>query len=149
MSVMETFHLSVAAEAAKTPAKTCRRWMDNNVIKLRGNDSNPTGSGNYCGLSRNRVLQLAVTQALVKNEVSLSTAAKAALAFSDSGNVGREAGQLFARAKTALVLSPTGAVVSNLDFDSRVSDIYTDGVAIVLDLNKVVADVDAVLYSYN
>ena len=41
-----------------------------------------------------------------------------------------------------LVITPTGAVVSNVDWDARVSDLSNNGVAIVVDLNAIVAHVD-------
>jgi hypothetical protein len=56
---------------------------------------------------------------------------------------------LFQLGRTVLILGPNGAVVSNVDPDARVSDLSNNGVAIVVDLNKIVRDVDAVLDSSN
>jgi hypothetical protein len=149
MNVAKTYPLRVAALAAQLPEKTPRRWMDTRVVTLRGNDVTAIGTGNHCGWSRNRILQLAITQALLKSGVSLSRSANGALEFTDAGNSGRAAGQLFPIGKTALVLGPTGAVVVNVDPDARVTDLSNNGVAICVDCNKIVADVDAVLNSYN
>jgi hypothetical protein len=145
MGVAPTYPLRIAAKAAQISKNKQRRWMDTRVVTLRNNDLQATGSGHHCGLSRNRILQTAITEVLLKSGVSLSTAAKAALEFSDSGNNGRAAGELFPLARTVLILTPTGAVVSNVDFDARVSDLSNNGVAIVVDLNAIVAKVDAEL----
>jgi hypothetical protein len=142
---IQTWPARVAEEAAQVPTITQRRWIDTGVAPLRNNDRRVSGSGHAVGLSRNRILQFAITQALLKNGVSLSRAARAALEFSDYGNNGRPAGQCFQRGKTALVLSSNSATVCNLDFNSSVFDISNDGVSIVVDCNKVVAAVDSVL----
>jgi hypothetical protein len=138
----------VAAQAAQLPEKTPRRWQDNHVITLGGNDVTANGTGNRCGWSRNRILQLAITQALLKSGVSLSRAAKAALEFSDYGNAGRPAGELFEHAKTVLVLSSDSATVCNIDYSANLLDISNDGAATVLSLNRIVERIDAVLNSF-
>jgi|SRR5882724_3041076 len=150
MGVVQTYPLRVAAEAAQVPTIKYRRWMDTKIVTLRGNDARTTGSGNPCGLSRNRILQAAITEALLKKGVSLSTAAKAALEFSDSdGAGGREAGQLYPLAKTVLCLgSANGPVVSNVDFGASIFDMATDGVTICIELNGIVQYVDAVLNKF-
>lgn len=145
MGVSTTFSLGVAANAAKIPSRKLRRWLDTNIITLRGNDSKPTGSGTHCGLSRTRILQAAITEALLKSGVSLSTATKAAFEFSDFGNAGRAAAQTFPLGKTILALGPNGPVVSNVHFDAKLFDISNCGVTIVVDLNKISSDVTAVL----
>jgi len=146
MGVVRTYPLRVAAEAAKTPDKICRRWLDNGVITLRGNDSKPGGSGNYIGLSRNRIVQLAATAALLNKGVSLSCAAKAALEFSDAGNNGRAAGEVYPIGKTVLTIGgPNGPAVRNVDFNVSVFELSNDGVAIIVDLNRIAEQVDSVL----
>ena len=148
MGVLQTYHPSVAAEAAKIPAKTARRWLDNKVIALRGNDSNPTGSGNHCGWSRNRIAQLAVTQALVEKNVSPSAGAKAALVFSDFGNAGRKPGECFGVCKTVLFISDDGPMVRNIDFNFPIFDSSNEAVIVCVDLNRIVDHVDSVLAKY-
>jgi hypothetical protein len=144
-----TYPARVAAEAAQTPQLTIRRWIDSAATPLRSNDSRTSGSGNYCGLSRNRILQLAITQALLKSGLSLSRAAKYALEFSDSAANGREAGQLFPVGKSVLVIGNGSAAVNNVDFSVSVFDLSNSGVAVIVDLNAIVNQVDAVLNSYN
>jgi hypothetical protein len=64
--IMNTWPLGIAANAARTSPRTIRRWIDNGVIKLKhGQDKLPDGSGSYCGLCRNRILQIAMTQELL------------------------------------------------------------------------------------
>jgi hypothetical protein len=144
-----TWPLRVAAAAARSSEKTLRRWLDNPVITLHGNDVTTTGTGNQCGWSRNRILLAAITQALVEKNLSPSASAKAGLEFSDSGNAGRAAGEVFPSGKTILAIGgPNGPAVRNVDFDAKIFDELSEsGVAILVDLNKVVADVDAVLNS--
>jgi hypothetical protein len=76
MSVVPTYSLSVAAQAARTASRKIRRQIDSNVTPLRANDVKATGSGSRVGLSRNRILQTAITAVLLKSGVSLSRAAK-------------------------------------------------------------------------
>jgi hypothetical protein len=144
---MQTYPARVAAEAAQTPQLTIRRWIDSGVMPLHGNDSRTTGSGNYIGLSRNRILQLAITQALLKSGVSLSRAAKAALEFTDSGNTGRAAGEVYSTGKTILTIGgPNGPAVRNVDFNVSVFDqMSNDEVTITVDLNRIAERVDSVL----
>jgi hypothetical protein len=150
MSVVQTYSIGVAAEAAQMPVKKIRRYIDTNVTPICANDVKATGSGSRVGFSRNRILQIAVTEALLKSGVSLSTSAKGAFEFSDRGNAGRGAGQIWPIGKTILVIGgPNGPAVSNVDFNASIFDMSNQGVSIILDLNKVVADVDAVLNSHN
>jgi hypothetical protein len=141
-----TYQIGVAARAANTTPRKLRRTIDHNVIKLRGTDKQSTGTGDCVGFSRSRVLQIAITNELLSTGMALSKAADAALEFSDYGNQGRAAGKLFETAKTLLVVRPTGAVVVNADFDASFVDLSARGISIiVLDLNKIVAQVDLAL----
>jgi hypothetical protein len=148
MGVSKTYPLRVAAQAAQLPEKTPRRWQDNHVITLGGNAATATGTGYRCGWSRNRILQLAITQALVKRGVSLSMSAKGALEFSDKSGASRAAGQLFSQGKTTLCLGPDGPAVRNVDFNISVFDLSNDGVTICIDLNRIVEQVDSVLNKF-
>lgn len=148
MSVAPTYPLRVAAQAARIPSAKPRRYIDMKVTPLRANDVWPAGSGSRIGLSRNRVLQIAITEMLLKSGVSLSRAAKAALVFSDHSNTGREAGQLYKQGKTILVVSNESATVRNVDFSANIFDLLNDGVVIVADCNKIADAVDAVLNSF-
>jgi hypothetical protein len=140
------YPMAIAAKAANIPPKKQRRWLDTGVVPLRSNDRKAHGSGNYCGFSRNRVLQTAITQHLLSIGVSLSTAAKAALQFSDFGQTGRAAGELFQHGKTLLVIGPDGTTVQNALFDASLADLSRRGVSfIIVDLNKIVAQIDATL----
>jgi hypothetical protein len=86
---MNTWPLGIAATAAQTSTRTIRRWLDNGVIKLkRGQDVMANGSGSYCGLSRNRILQIALAQNLIAAGMARSRAASAALAFTDMARRG-------------------------------------------------------------
>jgi hypothetical protein len=144
MGVAKTYPLRVAAEAAQVQKKTPRRWQDNHVIAL-GNGGTTTGTGNHCGWTRNRIVQLAITQALVKKGVSPSTAAKAALEFTDQSQPGRAAGHLYPIGKTVMCLGSIGSAVHNVDFNISVFDLSNDSVTICIDLNRIAEQVDGVL----
>jgi hypothetical protein len=141
------YPLGIAAKAAQIPPRKGRRWMDSGAWPLRSNDIKASGSGDYCGLSRNRILQAATMQSLLKAGASLSKAALAALQFSDHSNLNRPAGEPFPMGKTYLVVgSDSPATVINTDFDLRVSDLASRGASvIVVDLNAIIDQVDAVL----
>jgi hypothetical protein len=143
MGVGQTYRLSVAARAAQTSPSKTRRLIDS-VSPLRGNDVKAAGSGNRVGLSRNRVLQIATIEVLVKSGVSLSNAAKGALIFSDCGSAGREPGELFKHGKTILFIGPEGPTVKNIPFNATLTDI-SDVCIIAVDINSVVDAVDAIL----
>ena len=135
------------AQAVDMKPSVLRQLFETGVLKLRGDDKRSTGSGNKVGLSKNRAYEARIVQRLKLHGVTVSRAANAAFEFTINGGAGRAPGQLFPLRKTILTLSPTGAGVANLDFDARLSDLSNNGVAIVVDLNKVVADVDAALNS--
>jgi len=147
MNSAKTWPLQTVARAAEVTPACLRQWFGTGVLHLRGNDKKSTGSGHKVGLSRERAYEAAFVQHLNRFDVKVSRAARAAFEFTLSGNSGRAAGQLFPLGRTVLVLTPTGAVVANVDFDSRASDLSNCGVAIVVDCNKIIADIDAVLDS--
>lgn len=146
MSVIATYSIGVAAEAARSSTHDIRRWIDTNVTPLRSNDVKAEGSGSRIGLSRNRILQIAITGALLKSGVSLSNAATASLEFSDEGNMGREPGEIFKHAKTVLIIDPDGAKVKNIPFDASIADVSNHSVCtITVDINRIVDSVDKIL----
>jgi hypothetical protein len=148
MKSASTWPLRTVSRAADVDSRTLRQWFGTGILHLRGSDKKSTGTGHKVGLSSLRAYEAKIVQQLRRYDVAPSRAANAAFEFTINGGAGRVAGQLFPLGKTVLVLSPTGAEVANLDFDARLSDLSSNGVAIVVDLNKVVADVDAVLNSY-
>jgi hypothetical protein len=142
---MVTNPLRVAAQAARAPERTLRRWQDIGALMPRGNDVWTTGTGNHCGWSRNRILQAAITQALVEKHVAVKTAANFALKFTDEGQTGRAAAHLFQRGKTVLLLGSDDAEVANVDFSTSIFDLANGSVTICIDLNRIVEQVDNVL----
>lgn len=148
MNVGTTWSLSDAAKSASVHPKKFQR-LAHTVAPLRNNDVKPRGSGAYCGFSRNRVLQIAITHRLQKNGVLLSEAANGAFQFSDIGQRGRDPGQCYAEGQTYLVIRPDGATVINSeDFDPAFSTLADFGDCLVaLLLNKIVEEVDHSLKS--
>ena len=143
----KTWPLQTVARAAEVTPDCLKQWFGNGILHLRGNDKKSKGTGHKVGLSRGRAYEAKIVQHLNRLDVTVSRGARAAFEFTLNGNNGRQAGQLFPMGKSVLVLEPNGAVVANVDFDSRASDLINNGVLLLVDLNKVVADVDAVLNS--
>ncbi len=145
MNVGKTYPLRVAAEAAKYKEREFRRQVSNGFFKLRGCDRASTGSGDHIGYSRRRVLHAATTKWQTNLGVSISTASAASLKFSDEGQTGRAPGALFEYGKTILVIGPGGATVKNIFADTSLIDISDNAACTIVDLNKVVEQVDTVL----
>jgi hypothetical protein len=149
MKSASTWPLRTVSRAADVDSRTLRQWFGTGILHLRGSDKKSTGTGHQVGLSNLRAYEAKIVQQLNRYGVAPSRAANASFEFTINGGDGRAAGQLFPLGKSVLALTPTGAVVANVDPDARVSDLSNNGVCIVLDLNKIVADVDSVLDSHN
>jgi hypothetical protein len=140
-----TWPLRDIARAADMKPKVLRQLFDTGVLKFRGDDKHKTGSGVKVGLCRNRAIEAAIVQNLKLHGVSVSRGAKAAFEFTNSGNNGRRAGGLFPLGRSVLILGPSDSVVIQADYDANIFDLSNCGVAICLDLNAIVARVDAAL----
>jgi hypothetical protein len=151
MSVQQrTYQTSEAARAANMPQRKLRQLIDRQIAPLRGNDVKPNGSGNYCRLSRNRVIQVAIIGRLTNVGVGVSKAAEAALQFSDVGDWVRPPSEVFPIGKTLLVLVPhSPPAVTNSSYEANVGGLLESGAAVVVDLNRIVADVDAALNNFH
>jgi hypothetical protein len=142
----DTWPLRDVAPAADMKLRALRQWLETSVITLQGNDKKASGSGNHWGLSRQRAYQVAIVQRLNKLGMLVSRAASAALVFTDQGQTGRAAGDLFPQGKTILVVSAEGAKVVNTTFDAPHAEVTNRAAtAITLDLNRVVQQVDSIL----
>jgi hypothetical protein len=136
-----TWTLGPAARAAQTSTKTVRRLLDNKTITLLGSDVPSSGSGSYSRLSRNRILQIAITSQLLAVGMSLAKAAKAAFQFTDIND-----SRLFDFGRTFLVIDANDTHVVNVDYDERLTDATRRvSCAIIVDCNQIVAQVDAAL----
>lgn len=119
------------------------------MLQYRSDDKHSMGTGVRSGLSRPRIIEATIVRLLGRYGVPASRAGRASFEFTLNGNNGRSACELFPIGKTALVVRQNDAVVVNVDPDARVSDLSNNGVAIVVDLNAIVAKVDAALNSYS
>jgi hypothetical protein len=118
-----TWPLRTVALAAEMKPRALRQWFDTRVLTLRGCDRKSTGSGDHCGLSRQRAYQAAIVQHLNRYGLSVSRAARAAYEFSDVGNIGRAPGVLYEHGKTVLVIDADGPTVKNIFSDASFSDV--------------------------
>ena len=144
-SAIKTWPISTAAGAAGMQARATRQWFSTGVLKLTGIDRPSTGTGDHCGLSLRRILQVGITRKLNKLGVSVSAAAHAAAVFTDEGQTGRHPGELFPCGKTYLLTGPSGTLVRNGFHDTPIADLSNDGACIVLEVNRVVDHVNSVL----
>ena len=143
-----TYPLKDAARAAQMNERELRRHINNGIIKLQGYDRKSNGSGDPAGYSRRRILQAAIMKQMAGFGLPASKASAAALQFCDFGQTGRGAGDLFPTGKTLLILSEEPPVVINADFDVSVASLSPCGVSLtIIDINKIVASVDAALTS--
>ncbi len=145
MTNASTWRLRDAARAAEMDTRALRQAFEIRALKLSGKDKKSSGSGSYIGLSRPRVDQAAVMKHLNRLGLSIPHAARLAFEFSDIGNVGRAPGVLYDHGKTLLVVTQDGATVKNGFHDTSFSDVSNSECAIIVDLNKIVEQVDKVL----
>jgi hypothetical protein len=118
------------------------RWLDRETIKPNRSDHKTGGTGDYRTFSRATVIHIALVKALMDAGVGGRVANNAALVFTDSG------GEVFTHGKTILFYGTTtgAATVKNILFDATFADVTNDSACtITLDINRVVADVDAIL----
>jgi hypothetical protein len=150
MHVEQTYPLHVAAKAARFKPRDFRHKVENGFLELKGCDRASTGTGDPAGYSRRRILQAATMKQITPLDVSASTASAAALTFSDEGQTNRAAGQLFDHGRTLLVIDAGGPIIKNVFHDTSWTEISKHGpCAIIVDLNQVVASVDAELNKHS
>ena len=140
-----TWPLRVVAQAADTKPRVLRQLFDTHILKLRGDDKHSTGTGCPVGLSRKRAYH-AIVQHLNRLGLPPSRAARAALEFTDCGNAGRAAGQLFPIGKTIILIKPDSATVENFFSDTSFSEVSAASACLIaVDCNSIVEKIDAVL----
>ena len=140
-----TWPMRKVASIADVDSRILSQWFSTGMLKYRRDDKHHMGTGVRSGLSRPRVIEATIVRLLGRYGVPASRAGRAAFEFTVNGNNGRAACELFPLGKTALVIRQHDAVVANVDPDARVADLSNNGVAIVVDLNAIVAHVDAEL----
>jgi hypothetical protein len=145
MNVDATYPLSIAAKAAGFTERQIRRKRENGFLPLQRCDKPSTGSGDYAGYSRNRILQAAVMRWLAAVNVPASTASDAALKFSDEAQTGRGASECFAHGRTILAITDDGVSVLNVGYGDVLEDINRSVCTVLIDLNRVSAQVDEIL----
>jgi hypothetical protein len=141
---MDRFTLSRAAHAAEVSPDTLARWLDNSVIRMRGNDVDSTSSGVPRRFSIARIMQIAATQALVRLGISPARAAGAAATWTDQATPGIEPAGTFVEGGTWLLLDSDGARVTNLAADVALTDSLRSApaaAAAMLDLRRLRARV--------
>jgi hypothetical protein len=145
MTQARTWRLRDVAQAAEMKPRALRQCFEIDALKLCGNDKRTTGSGSYVGLSRPRAYQAAIMKHLNRLGLSIPNAARLAFEFSNVGNIGRAPGELFEHGKTWLLIGPDSATVKNIFADTSLIDISDNTACTIVDLNKVVEQVDTVL----
>jgi hypothetical protein len=126
--------------ATSVPGPTVASWLDRGIVCLDERDEDTVGSGSHRRFSKARIYQIALTHSLTKIGLNLLRSADAAAVFANRSDPGRERGELFPTGRTLLIVSPTTTTVVNAD-----AALGNYGVAVAIDVNKVVERVDAAL----
>jgi hypothetical protein len=146
MNSASTWPLRTVARAADVDSRSLRQWFTTDVLKLRGDDRRSAGAGHQVGLSRKRAYEAAIVQQLKIHGVSVSRAAKAAFEFTQNGNDGRAAGQLYPVGRTILVIKPDSTTVENIFSNTSFSEVIAASACVIaVDCNNIVEKIDAVL----
>jgi hypothetical protein len=143
---MKTWPIATAARAADISPLQVSTWIVTGILPLDSGDKRSTGRGDRSGLSRERVIQVAIAKQIMLLGIPSSHAVRFASRFTGEGNAGRPRGQLFPHGRTMIFIGVDGATVKNV----RISDTLTDVIegsarCIILDLNQIVAHCDAEL----
>lgn len=120
------------------------RWLDRKTIKSSRRDTQTTGSGVHRGFSRNTVIQIAISKALIDLGLGAGTANRAATVFTEYGQPGRSACQLFEFGRTVLAISSDGSRVINCLFTDTLSDVCgrPPVPSIIVDLGQIINSTD-------
>jgi hypothetical protein len=137
---MNLYTAGAVAKATDTPLPTIQRYKQQGLVRLQSCDVPSSGSGEKCGYSLRRLIQVALITELSRIGIAPSRAAKAAFAFSDQGNPGRAVGELYPLGTTLLAGLPGGEnKVLNIPPDLSISDVLaTDTAAFIINVNRVI-----------
>jgi hypothetical protein len=138
-------HYTAAEVAIATgiPPEKQLQWHDRPIIIPSRNDVRPNGTGDKRLISRETVIQIALTAALARLGIPAGQAASAARLFTDRSSPGRPAGKLYPQDRTVLVLRETGPVVINAELDADFFALADGGISFVaIDVAAVCKTVD-------
>jgi hypothetical protein len=141
-------HYTAAEVAAATgiPPEKQLQWHDRPIIIPSRNDVRPNGTGDKRLISRETVIQIALTAALARLGIPAGQAASAARLFTDRSGPGRPAGKLYPQDRTVLVLRETGPVVINAPYHADFCDLSDHGTSFVaIDAGAICRNVDTAL----
>jgi hypothetical protein len=149
-SAQKHYTAGEVAAAIGVPQEKQLQWDDRRVTIPSRNDVRPNGSGEKRLMSRETVYQLALTAALARLGIPAKQAACAARLFTDRSSPGRPAGKLFSRARTVLVIRPTGSALINAEPDADFFALADGGTSFVaIDVAAVCNTVDEKLNKLN
>ena len=147
---MEIYSAGTVALATETSLPTLQRYKQQGILRLQPCDQPSSGSGDKCGYSLRRVVQVAIITELNKIGIAPSRAAQAAFEFSDRGGRGRGIGELFPRATTYLVGLPDGEnKVFGVPPDLSVADVLGGTAAFIINITRVVERITENLETLN
>jgi len=138
-----TWPIKTVARVADVNSRILDQWFRTGMLRYSSDDKHSMGTGVRSGMTRPRVIEATIVRLLGRYGVPTSRAGRAVQEFTMNGNNGRRAAcELFPLGKTVLIIGQNDAVVSNVDFDANIFDLSNNGVALVVDLNAIVAKVD-------
>ncbi len=123
------------------------RWLDRHTIQLSRLDKGSTGTGGFRTFSRATINQIAIAKKLIDLGVAAGPANAAATLFTEMGQPGRPANELFEFGLTVMIHSESGTSITNADSDSSLSDVFGRGLkpAIFLNIAPVIRVVDKLI----
>jgi DNA-binding transcriptional MerR regulator len=106
------------------PIPTLCRWLDRRVIKPSRNDHDSRGTGDHRLFGRAIINQIAIARTLIELGMSAGPASTAASSFTEKGEPGRPANDLFEFGLTVLVHTESETSIRNLDPNESLSEAF-------------------------
>jgi hypothetical protein len=100
------------------------RWLDRNTIQPSRFDKPTTGSGDFRTFSRATINQIAIAKKLIDLGVPAGPANAAASLFTEIGQPGRAANEVFEFGLTVMIHTASGTTIKNIDSESSLADVF-------------------------
>jgi hypothetical protein len=123
--------------------------FDRKIYPVSRRDTPCSGSGTYREFSRATINQIAIAEKLIELGVGVGRAIAAAQLFTETGQPGRAANELFEFGLTAMIHSESGTSIRNIDPDSSLSEVFGRSFepAIILNVGPIIRTVHEAIIS--
>jgi DNA-binding transcriptional MerR regulator len=125
------------------------RWLDRHTIQPSKFDKSTTGTGDFRTFSRATVNKIAIAKNAINLGVPAGPANAAAAHFTESGDKGRPANELYKFGLTVLIHTASGTTIKNVDSESSLADVFGRNFepTIILNVGPIIKAVDEKLNS--